>query len=72
MFFVLVSLNTPIFLGFPGSSYGKESACSAGDVGRIPWRRAWPPTSVLLPGESPWTEEPGGLRSMGSQRAGHS
>ena len=22
----------------------------------------------LLPGESPWTEEPGGLQSMGSQR----
>ena len=21
-------------------------------VGRIPWRRAWPPTPVLLPGES--------------------
>ena len=24
--------------------------------------------SVFLPGESPWTEEPGGLWSMGSQR----
>ena len=22
---------------------------------------------VFLPGESPWTEEPGGLQSMGSQ-----
>ena len=22
----------------------------------------------LLPGESPWTEEPGGLQSVGSQR----
>ena len=27
--------------------------------------------SVFLPGESPWTEEPGGLKSMGSQRARH-
>ena len=27
--------------------------------------------SVFLPGESPWTEEPGGLQSMGSQRVGH-
>ena len=26
------------------------------------------PTSVFLPGESPQTEEPGGLQSMGSQR----
>jgi len=24
-----------------------------------------------LPGEPPWTEEPGGLQSMGSQRVGH-
>ena len=30
-------------------------------VGKILWRRARQPTSVFLPGESPWTEEPGGL-----------
>jgi len=40
-------------------------------VGKIPWRRAWQPTPVFLPGESLWTEEPGGLQSMGSQRVGH-
>ena len=40
-------------------------------VGKIPWRRARQPTPVFLPGESPWTEEPGGLQSMGSQRVGH-
>ena len=32
--------------------------------------RAWPPTSVFLPEEFPWTEEPGRLQSMGSQRVG--
>ena len=37
----------------------------------IPWKRAWQPTPVFLPGESPWMEEPGRLRSMGSQRVGH-
>ena len=37
-------------------------------VGKIPWRRAWQPTPVCVPGESPWTEEPGGLQSMGLQR----
>ena len=26
-------------------------------------RRVWQPTPVFLPGESPWTEEPGGLHS---------
>ena len=31
-------------------------------------RRAWQPTPVFLPGESPWTEEPGRLQSMGWQR----
>ena len=40
-------------------------------VGKIPWRRAWQPTLVFLSEEFPWTEEPGGLQSMGSQRAGH-
>ena len=32
--------------------------------------RAWQPTPVFLPGESPCTEEPGGLQSRGSQRVG--
>ena len=36
-----------------------------------PWRRAERPTPVFLPGESPRTEEPGGLQSMVSQRVGH-
>ena len=29
-------LPTPVFLGFPGGSYGKESACNVGDLGLIP------------------------------------
>ena len=36
-----------------------------------PWRRAWQPNPVFLSGESPWTEEPGRLQSMGLQRVGH-
>ena len=40
-------------------------------VGKFPWRRAWQPTPVFLPGESQRTEEPGGLQLRGSQRAGH-
>ena len=63
-------------MGFPGGSDGKES-CIARDLylipgfGKFPWKRAWQPTPVFLPGESPWTEEPGGLQSMGSQRVRH-
>ena len=35
---------------------------------KIPWRGAW---QLSIPGESPWTEEPGGLQSTGLQRVGH-
>ena len=31
-----IRLPTPVFLGFPGGSAGKESACNAGDLGSIP------------------------------------
>ena len=34
---------------------------------KIAWRRKWQSTLVFLPGKIPWTEEPGGLQSMGSQ-----
>ena len=55
-------LPTPVFLGFPGGSDGKESTRNARDlgsipgVGKIPWRREQLPTPVFLPEESPWTE----------------
>ena len=29
-------LPTPVFLGFPGGSAGKESACNEGNLGLIP------------------------------------
>ena len=31
-----VTLPTSVFMGFPGGSDGKESACNAGDLGSIP------------------------------------
>ena len=58
-------------------SDSKESACDVGDLGLIPGLGRYPggrhgnPTLVFLPGEFPWTEEPGGLQSMGSQRVEH-
>ena len=66
-----VSLPTPGFFGFSGGSDSKESTCNVRRpgfspwVGKIPWRRAWEPTPVFLPGESPWTEggySPGGCK----------
>ena len=29
----------------------------------------WKPTPVFLPGESPWTEDPGRLQNMGSKES---
>ena len=40
-------------------------------VQKTPWRKAWQPTPVFFPGESPWTKELSWLWSMGSQRVGH-
>ena len=39
-------------------------------VGKIPWKRAWQPTSVSLPGES-HGQESGRLQAIGFQRVGH-
>ena len=38
---------------------------------KIPWRRKWQPTLVLLPRKIPWTEKPGGLQIMGCRRIRH-
>ena len=46
--------------GFPGCTSGKEPTCQSRGrkrrrfdpwVRKIPWRRAWQPTPVFLPGE---------------------
>ena len=69
--------SLPNLMDFPGGSDGKASAYSVGDLGLIPGLGRSPggghsnPTPVFLPGESPWTEKPGGLQSMGSQRVRH-
>ena len=57
-------------------SDGKESACNAGNLGSIPGRedpleRGMATHSSVLFWRIPWTEEPGRLQSMVSQRGGH-
>ena len=54
---LLIYPSLPSFLVFPGGSDGTELAHNANSgfdpwVGKIPWRRAWQPTPVFLPGES--------------------
>ena len=63
--FLKMNPHAIYYMVFPGSTSGKEFASRCGFdpwVGKIPWRRAWQPTPVFSPGESPWTEEPGGLQ----------
>ena len=63
-------------MGFPGGSEGKESACSAGDLGLISGlgdalEERMATHYSILAWRIPWTEEPGGLQSMGSQGVIH-
>ena len=50
-------LTLSCFMGFPGGSDSKESACQGRKpafdpwIRKIPWRREWLPTPVFLPGE---------------------
>ena len=63
------------WLCFPGGSVCKESACNAGDLGLITGSGRSPGegNSKLLrySWKVPWTEEPGRLQSMESQRVRH-
>ena len=61
--------------GLPGGSDGREAACRK--LGFDPWIKKIPMEkrmathSSTLAWRIPWTEEPGGLWFMGSQRVGH-
>jgi len=62
-----ISQEVIIYLSSPGGSVVKNPPANVGRAGfdpwvrKIPWGRKWQPTPVFLPGESPWTEKPGGL-----------
>ena len=65
-----------MFMGFPGGSDGKESACNVGDLGSILGLGGFPggghaTHSSILAWRIPRTEEPGGLQSIGSKNVRH-
>ena len=65
-----------LYRDFSGSSEGKASACNAGDwVRSLGWEdlleKGMATHSSILAWRILWTEDPGMLQSMGSQRAGH-
>ena len=61
------------FLDSPVGLDGKASDYNAGDLGSIPGllEKEMAIHSNTLAWKIPWTEEPGRLQSMGSQRVGH-
>ena len=63
-------------MDFPDGSEGKASVCNAGDPGSIPGSGRSPGEgmathSSTIAWKIPWTEEPGRLQSVGSQRVRH-
>ena len=60
-------------MGVPGGLVVKNPPANAGDVGSIPGSGRSPGkgngNSSILAWKIPWTEEPGGPRSMGSQKS---
>ena len=65
-----------LFSGVPWWLSSKESACNAGDPGLIPGsgrslEKGISTHTSVLAWRISWTEEPGRLQPMGSQRVGH-
>ena len=65
-----------MLLGIPGDSVVKNFPANAGDVGSIPARedpleKEMETHSSTLAWGIPWTEEPRGLQSVGSQKVKH-
>ena len=68
--------NYPGFWVNQCGSDSKEFSCSVGGPGLIPalgrsLEKGMETHSSILAWRIPWTEEPGGLQSMESQRVGH-
>ena len=57
-------LPTPVFMGFPGGSDGKEFACNAGDMGLIPGLGRSPAGGYSNPLQYSCLENPHGQRSL--------
>ena len=67
-----LSLLLSSLKGFPGGSAGKESARNAGELDwKDPLEKGNTTHSSILAWKIPWTEKPGRLQAMGSQRVGH-
>ena len=64
----MVRLPTPVLIGFPSGSDGKESACNAGGLGSIPGLGRFPGGGHGNPLQYSCLENPHRHSPMGSQR----
>ena len=53
-FFLWLSISYYVYVGFPHSSVGKESACNAGDPGSIPGSGRSPGEEIGYPLQYSW------------------
>ena len=72
--------GTTVRIAFPSGASGKEPTCQCRRLKRcgfnlrarkIPLEEGKATYSGILAWRTPWTEEPGGLQSIGSQRVRH-
>ena len=61
----LERIPTPVFLGFPGGSDGKESACNPGDLGSVPGLGRFPGGGPGNPLQYSCLDNLRGQRSLG-------
>ena len=72
-----INIFSPVQCGLLGGLVVKNSAANAEDEGSVPGLGRSPgggkntAYSSILAWIIPWTEDPGGLQSMGSHRVGH-
>ena len=74
---VIFNFSTATSSSFPGGSNSQEFSPQGRRprfhpwVGKIPPEKGMATYSSILAWRIPWTEEPGGLQSIWSQRVGH-
>ena len=70
-------IHALVYMGFPGGSDGKESACNVQETQiqsldqEDPLEKEMATHFSTLAWKIPWMEETGGLQSTGSQRVKH-
>ena len=75
-----ILLSPTVYMGLSGGASGKEPACQCRRLSEMqvqslgqedPLKEEMATHSSILAWRVPWTEEPGVLQSIGSQRVGH-